>query len=176
MWQCFPGQKAPLNENPNPCSHTQSDQYPTDAEPPRTESLSPPWNQVQEPAAAKISTLHRHGDSASCSAPFEEIIHVKHVWPPYEIRLSQLEEAEITCLVFSRGGTSTKILSYAQVQSSPGGSKALDRYQKDQVAPVSFNTTPPLLKGLPMEHEGRKPMWIQWFRWVLKSKHRPYCY
>ncbi|KAL2812127.1 hypothetical protein BDW59DRAFT_167888 [Aspergillus cavernicola] len=150
-WHCFPGQMAPSNRNPNPNprSHTQSDRDRTDAEPPKTGLLSPPWNPVQEAAAAKISSPH--GDPASCPAPIEEIVHIAGARPPYDGQRSQLEEAELTALVVSQGGTTSKNYTYKQVQSTRGGPEALTRFQ---TPPLSFNSTPPVPKDLPKAKQG----------------------
>ncbi|KAL2812132.1 hypothetical protein BDW59DRAFT_155359 [Aspergillus cavernicola] len=137
MWQCFPGQKAPLNGNLNPRSHTQSNQYHTDAEPRMTEPLSPPWIQVQKPAAAKISSPHRA--LAELPVPGHELTSMSHIICIVDARIgkravgynelwSQPDKKCLMVFIYSQGTSTRKKLSYGEVLSAPNGVNALKKY------------------------------------------------
>ncbi|KAL4984443.1 hypothetical protein BDW68DRAFT_166969 [Aspergillus falconensis] len=147
-WRCFPSQCVPFN-SPSPCPHTQDKNH-IDEQPQKIQLLSAPWNQTQG----------------------FEIMGITSVRPPPNGQLPELGE-EITAFGICPGGTTTKILTNAQVQSLPGGSDALARFRTNSDAPLSFNTTPPLPKDLPMEPVGRESIWMGWLNWVLKSRRRP---
>ncbi|KAL4958655.1 uncharacterized protein BDV14DRAFT_33274 [Aspergillus stella-maris] len=168
-WRCFPGQNVHSNRS-NPCSSTHLSGDYTDAQPSKTNILSTPRIQVQEPAAA-----YAHGNSDTYPAPFE-IVQITGARPPYSGQRSQQEKTEFTALGICRGGTITKTLNYEQVQSQVGGPEALDRFLNDSDAPLSFNTTPSLPSPLPTEPEGQESTWMEWLRWVLGGKRRPATY
>lgn len=58
----------------------------------------------------------------------QEIVRITDAGPLYEGRLSPSKQAEITALVVCSAGTTSKILSYEHVRSSPGGPEALAEF------------------------------------------------
>ncbi len=112
----------------------------------------------------------------------QEVVRIMDVKLPYNSQTSRLHEAKITALYISPAGTSYDEFSYAQLQSLPGGSRALIEYQNDPNIPFPLRLPPPLSTDAPYSSNATpslpmapKSMWSRWLRWFLGRKHRPHA-
>jgi hypothetical protein len=167
MSWCFGGQSDPFKRTTNLSSNSRPNRDHITTEPTKIGLLYPSWPPIQESWTARISSPY--ADSLSNPAPVEvsqvrylvttkltsreEIIFITATCPHHDDERFQLDKAKFTALVLSAGGTTTKILDYHQVQSTPGWPEAIARFQANPDAPLSFNHTP-RLEDLTRKPEG----------------------